>query len=194
VLTEVTRTLVEIATILDGLGVPYAVSGSVASSWYGEVRATNDIDVLVDLTPDRSADLATALRPVWYVDVDMAADAARRHRSFNAIHLSSMMKVDFYVCGADPLDRRQLERRVAVTLKGSEGRCAVWFTAPDDVVLRKLSWFRAGGEVSDRQWRDVVGVLKVLGDSLDADALRAAARPLGLGDLVERALRDAGRA
>ena len=59
-------------------------------------------------------------------------------------------------------------------------------------MLHKLRWFRDGGEVSDRQWSDVLGVLRVQGRALDLDHMRTWATVLGVGDLFERAWSEAG--
>jgi len=118
-------------------------------------------------------------------------EAVRRRSSFNAVHVASVEKVDFFVLGDGLLDRRQLERRRRVVLS-DEPRRELWVTSPEDQVLRKLTWFRAGGGVSDRQWRDVVGILSAQAGSLDRANLVQAAAELGLGDLLARALVDAG--
>lgn len=60
-------------------------------------------------------------------------------------------------------------------------------------MLRKLTWFRSGGEISDRQWRDVVGILTTQGDRIDHVSLQQVADHIGVGDLLAQALRDAAR-
>ena len=106
------------------------------------------------------------------------------------MHLESVQKVDLFVLGDGVLDRRQLEGRVRVVVTDDPPR-ELWIGSAEDQVLRKLSWYRSGGEVSDRQWRDVVGILAVQGSRLDAEQLRAVAEVLGLSDLLERALAEA---
>lgn len=176
----------QVAAVLDRLGIAYVVGGSFASSLVGEPRATADIDVALVLPGDGAARLVEAVRGEFYVSAEAAAEAVRRHSSFNLIHLDSMMKVDLFVLGDGLLDRRQIEgrRRVAV------GDVELWVGAPEDQVLRKLSWYRLGGEVSDRQWRDVVAILAVQRDRLDYADLRSAARTVGLADLLERAIHE----
>lgn len=176
----------QVAAVLDRLGIAYVVGGSFASSLVGEPRATADIDVALVLPGDGAARLVEAVRGEFYVSAEAAAEAVRRHSSFNLIHLDSVMKVDLFVLGDGLLDRRQIEgrRRVAV------GDVELWVGAPEDQVLRKLSWYRLGGEVSDRQWRDVVAILAVQRDRLDYPDLRSAARTVGLADLLERAIQE----
>ena len=181
----------EIAALLDGLGIPYVLGGSLASSIVGEARATIDVDLAIRLRAEDVERLRDALTPAWYVSDEAMREAVRRRSSFNAVHVASVEKVDFFVLGDGLLDRRQLERRRRVVLS-DEPRRELWVTSPEDQVLRKLTWFRAGGGVSDRQWRDVVGILSAQAGSLDRADLVQAAAELGLGDLLARALVDAG--
>ena len=114
---------------------------------------------------------------------------AQRH-SFNLIHLDSMFKVDIFL-PAGPFGQQQLRRRTAERLD-SESDSRLWVLSPEDVILAKLEWFRQGGEVSERQWRDVVGVVKAQ-PALDEAYLREWAGVLGVADLLRRALGEAAR-
>jgi hypothetical protein len=165
--------VVAIARILDELAIPYAVGGSVASSFFGEPRATADVDVAISVTPDVG---------------EAARRALQTHDSFNLVSTSSALKVDVFVLGADLLDRRQIERRVPMRVPGAE--LQVWVTSAEDQVLRKLSWFRAGGSASDRQWRDVLGLLRVSGAHLDLRYLQITATELHLDDLLAQAIAE----
>ena len=179
-----------IASLLDRLGIPYVLGGSLASSIFGEPRATADIDVAVRMGPEDVDRLIDGLGEEYYVSREAALAAAQRHTSFNLIHLESVQKIDLFVLGDELLDRRQLERRQRVAL-GKGGEETIWIGSPEDQVLRKLAWYRAGGEVSDRQWRDVVGILAVQRERIDRSDLEAAAAELRLADLLARALEDA---
>lgn len=181
----------EVAARLDRLGIPYVVGGSLASSILGEPRATVDVDLAVRLREADVPRLVEALEGDFYVSREAAQEAVRRGSSFNAVHLESVQKMDFFVLGEGLLDRRQLERRHRVVLSEEPSR-ALWITSAEDQILRKLEWYRAGGGVSDRQWRDVVGILAVQGGALDRRDLAETAARLELGDLLDRALRDAG--
>lgn len=179
----------ELARCLDAAGVLYAVGGSVASSQFGELRSTNDIDVLVALGDDRIPDLAAVLRRSFELEEAAMGRAVARKDMFQALHLGVLFKVDFYV--ASPLrllDMPALRRRVFLTLAGVR----IAFTSAEDIVLRKLDWIRHSGGVLQQQRRDVLGVLKHQARALDLSYLRSTADALGLRDALESCLSDSG--
>ena len=171
--------------VFDELGVRWLVGGSVASSLHGEPRSTNDIDVVAELSTAQVAQLVARVSAGWYVDADTVADAVRRRTSFNLIHLDTMTKVDVFV--ARRRGREELARAVTIDVEGLRLPLAM----AEDIVVEKLIWFEKGARVSQRQWRDLVGVLRTRGAELDLTWMRQEVAALGLGDLLEAALRDA---
>lgn len=180
--------------LLDRIGIQYVIGGSFASSVHGEPRSTNDVDIVTDLREDQAASLIAALRDEYYVDADAVREALEVGGSFNIIHTGTAVKIDMFVAGEDALDRARLERRQVLRIPVAPGKeVAVYVDTPEDTIIRKLEWFRRGGESSERQWRDVVGVLRTQAGLLDDAYLRAWAERLAVLDLLERAVREAGR-
>ncbi len=176
------------AEVLDDLGIPYALGGSVASSLFGEPRSTIDVDIAIQLDEERCNALVDRLDAEFYVPSDAARAAVAEHSSFNLLDTASGLKVDLFVVGDGALDAMQMERRLRMMLP-EIGR-PIWVTSPEVQVLRKLDWYVRGGQVSDRQWRDVVSILRITAE-LDTTFLTGAARGLGLDDLLTRALDQA---
>jgi hypothetical protein len=182
--------LVSVARTLEALEIPYAVGGSYASSMYGELRLTRDADLIVGLSSPGIASLADRLEHDFYVSRDAMSEAVRDSRSFNAVHLQTGFKIDFFVVGDAPFDRSELQRRVSRTVDPETG-LHLWFKTAEDTVLRKLLWYRQGGEVSEQQWKDVLGVLRRMSRSLDRAYLETWAARIEVRDLLERAFHDA---
>jgi len=183
---EVLAVTLAVAEALEALGVTYVVGGSLASSLHGIPRATQDADLVADLREEHAPALADALRTDFYVDAEAITAAVRRGSCFNVIHLATMFKVDVFAPGEAPLVRDELARRQTFPLPGMPGR-SIAVASPEDVILQKLLWYRKGDETSERQWRDVLGVIKVQGSKLDQEYLAAKAKEAGLEDLLSRA-------
>lgn len=176
---------------LEGVGGRYLVGGSLASSASGEPRQTNDIDLAVELAPEETRNFVAGLGSDFYADADDIRDAFRRGLSANLVHLPSGLKIDLFPKGRESFDDSEFERRRLVNLEGVR---SFYLESPEDAVVRKLIWYRKGGEVSERQWSDVLGILRVQGGRLDASYVRRWAAEMRVSDLLERILRESGNA
>ena len=171
------------------LRVDYLVGGSLASSFHGTPRSTADADLVADLRPAHAPLLAARLADDYYLDVEQIRRAIRARSSFNVLYLRTMFKIDVFVMKDEPFAREEMRRRQRVVLGGDEG---IDVATAEDTVLRKILWYRLGGGLSDRQWDDLLGVLKVRREDLDLDYLRRWAGELEIVDLLDRALAEAG--
>jgi hypothetical protein len=189
-----TEILLLVASVLDSLGVPHAVVGSMASSAWGFPRSTNDADIVAELDSPHVPALVEALGLDFYVDTEAIERAIRTGRSFNAIHRLSAFKVDVFVPPPGGFGIQQIARRRLERVGPAPDGPLLAVAAPEDAILGKLEWFAKAGSVSDRQWRDVVGIMTVQRERLDVVYLRQWAARLGLLSLLERALTDAGLA
>lgn len=173
---------------LERLGVPCVLVGSLGTSYFGLPRATIDSDVLADLREEHVQPLYVAVREEFYLDPAMAHWAIAHRSMFNLVHFDTSFKIDVYVLGESEFDRLEFGRRMRVDF-GEAGEADV--ATPEDLILSKLRWYRMGNEISERQWADVLGVLRVRGDALDWSHLRKWAARLGVADLLETASADA---
>lgn len=181
---ELLQVAMQVGDAIERCGLRYSVGGSLASTLQGEPRSTLDIDVLVELPADRVSALLRELSSDFYVDADAVARAVAQGTSVNIFHQPTSIKVDLFIAGPGALDRSQLRRRAHLRLSGG----ALYVHSPEDILLQKLRWYQLGGEVSDRQWRDILGILLVQQGRLDLSFLRALATEAGVLPLLERAL------
>jgi len=188
-LSEPIQVTLKVVTTFDRLGIAYLIGGSLASAVYGMVRATMDADLVADIKPAQVSLLVASLEGEFYIDAEMILDAIQRASSFNLIHLETMFKVDVFILKQRPFDLNQMQRRISQSVGDAPDEQA-YFSTAEDIILAKLEWFRAGGETSERQWRDISGVLDLQGDRLDFEYLQKWAAKLGIQDLLKKAIQE----
>jgi len=139
------------------------------------VRTTQDADIVAEMRLEHLSPFVAALQDEFYLDDEMIATALQRNTSFNIIHRATMFKVDIFTPRPRPFLRSQLARAQRQTFS-FETEISAKFASPEDTILAKLEWYppverrgwyRLGGEVSERQWRDILGVLKTRTGELD---------------------------
>jgi len=180
--------LAPIIEVFEALSIEYQVGGSLASSVHGVPRSSLDVDVLAALPAKKVTAFVERIEDTYYVSKAHAASAVERESSFNVIHLATMFKVDIFIARSRKFRRSSLQRRKRELLSKEQ---SFFLTSAEDIVLHKLDWYRSGGRVSNQQWQDVVGVLRVQGDQLDYEYLRKWARELEVAELFESALSEA---
>lgn len=181
---DVIDVALRVAEALESVGGRYFVGGSLASSLDGQPRATNDVDFVVDVPLGKLGALVAALGPDFEVDREMLRDAVLHGRSANIFYLPQVLKIDIFGHAHGAYDESEFSRRRSVVVR--EGRTLI-VKAPEDTILRKLLWYRDGGEVSERQWLDVIGVLRLQEGRLDEPYLRKWAAVLAVDDLLDKA-------
>ena len=179
-----------VADAFKTLGVEFYIGGSIASAYHGEPRSTIDVDLIADLPASAASRLVHVLGEDFYADASMMIQAITSRTSFNLIHLPTMYKIDVFIPKHRPFDKSVRQR--VVQAAAFEGDDRIYQIASvEDTVLSKLEWYKAGGEMSDRQWRDVVGVMQVQLHLLDQAYLEKWAAKLGVSDLLQRAWTEA---
>lgn len=165
-----------VARVCAKLKLEYCVTGSMASSYYGEYRSTHDVDVVIDLAPWHASAFCDEFpESDWYVSRESALKAAQNSGMFNIIHPESGLKIDIMVCKDTPFDESRLSRARRVR---PEGGAEIMMAAPEDVILKKLDFYREGG--SDKHLRDIASMFRVSGPSIDAGYIELWAARIGV--------------
>jgi hypothetical protein len=169
---------------LDTSGIRYMIAGSFASNLYGVPRATQDADIVIEITPSTLSQLQRSIGSDYYFPEESARDAVNHGGMFNVVHMHTGFKVDFIVRRNRPFSAEEFKRRQQADFEGKP----CWFSSPEDSILTKLEWAKKGE--SERQFRDAAGIAKVQKSSLDLDYLRLWAPSLGVSDLLDRLLAE----
>ena len=187
-LSEPIQVTLKVIKAFDALGIPYLIGGSLASALHGMIRATMDADLVADVKEEQVPLLVDLLQSEFYIDDSMLFNSIQHSMRFNLIHLETMFKIDVFPLKARAFDQIQMRRRILHNI-GDQKEERAYFSTAEDIILAKLEWFRAGGETSERQWRDVLGVLRLQESRLDYDYLNEWAGQLEIQDLLQKALK-----
>lgn len=189
VLAEPLDVIKQVADIFASQGIRYLVSGSIASSFYGIPRATRDADIVAEIGSRQVVPLVKALKAEFYVDADLVADAVLHKSSFNIFYMATMFKVDVFVLKETQVFQLEMDRRKEYQIP-EQKHISLYMATAEDIIIQKLLWYRLGGEVSDNQWSDVLGVLKVQKEMLDYKYLKQVAQDQDLLPLLRRAVAE----
>lgn len=189
---DILSALQPVVNVLEKLSIPYYIGGSIASSVYGTARATMDIDIVANVKLNHIDLLIQELGKSYYIDGDMIKNAIEDSSSFNLIHLETSIKIDVFVFKNIPYQQSAFERKVKDNFEGDDTKAEFYFSSPGDIIISELQLYELGGKVSERQWLDVVGVIKVQADSLDKNYLQNWTKKLGIHELLKNAFDDAG--
>ena len=165
--SELLSAIQNVIKTFEKLSIPYFIGGSVASSIYGTARSTLDIDLIAEIKPNQVLFLKKELANDYYIDVDMIFDALQRISSFNLVHLKKMVKVDVFIHKNEPFNKENFKRKRKDTLESGEKSIECFFSSPEDIIIHKLKWYKDGKEISERQWLDILGIIKIQAKSID---------------------------
>ena len=176
-----------ITAALHGADISYMLTGSFASSSYGAPRTTQDIDLVIEATPEQLQKLARLLPETeYYLDLDAALAAQKRHSLFNVIDQATGWKIDLIIRKDRPFSEEEFRRRRQATLEGVQ----IFVASAEDVVLSKLEWARLAH--SNRHIVDAAGILRLRWELLDRVYLEKWTLALGLTSEWEDVRRNAG--
>ena len=179
----------QLAQVLEALNIPYLIGGSLASSLYGIPRATQDVDIVAAIKSQHIPLLVSKLKADFYIDADMIQEAIQTQNSFNILHLATMFKVDIFILQQDQASQQEMTRRQAYQI--SDNPLDILFLASaEDVICHKLYWYQLGDAVSERQWRDILGIIQVQRGNLDLAYLNQMAQARGVSSLLKKIIEE----
>jgi hypothetical protein len=183
-LPEPIQAAVIVVRVLEKLDIPYFIGGSFASILYGIVRTTQDADIIADMSIEHVKPFVKQLRSDFYIDEVMIRNAIQQRGGFNILHRESIFKIDIFIPHNRPFEKSQFQRAIRKPLIEAHEEQAVIASA-EDILLAKLEWYRLGGEISERQWRDALGIFTMQKENLDMDYLQYWAGKINVTDLLE---------
>ena len=178
-----------VVAFLESSKTRYFVGGSVASSYHGASRSTLDVDLTAQLREAAVPELCESLKEQYYLNEQFIRSAVRRNSCFNLIHLETSFKVDVFVSDTSPYSEVSQERAINGEL-GDNPPLPVRIASVEDIIVIKLDWYRIGGEVSERQWHDLLSVARLNAQVLNMTYLHSWSKAKGLSPLLERLMNE----
>jgi hypothetical protein len=164
---------------LEATGIPYMITGSQASAYYGEPRFTRDIDIVADMNPGQVEAFITYFpSDEFYCDKDVIESEIKRRGQFNILHSASGLKIDIILTKITSFSKTEFARRNKGAIFSDQD---TYFASPEDVIIKKLEYYKEGG--SEKHLRDITGILKVSGDAVDRDYISNWAKRLELTEI-----------
>ncbi len=188
--SEIIQALTPLVEAFDRFGIAYYIGGSVASSVHGRRRYTQDVDVVAALQLKHVQTLVAMLQQEYYIDADMIRGAIHNRSSFNLLHHDTGVKVGVFIQKTGLFSQQEMRRAREDVLE--VGSRPFFFASAEDMILAKLDWWKQGDGVSNRQWNDILEMMKEKQAVLDIAYLRQSAPMLGVADVLEKAFNDAG--
>jgi hypothetical protein len=162
-------------------GIPYMLSGSMSSSFHGQPRATNDVDIVIDPPSEQQlTQFLDLLGAGYYVSRPAVKESLKNRSMFNVIDIESGWKADLMICKSRPYSQQEFSRRRQAVILGIE----LFIVSPEDSILTKLEWSKDGQ--SRMQFEDALNVFRLQRDNLDLDYLQKWAAELNIADLLEK--------
>ena len=186
--SEISLVVQLVGNALSKAGVWHYIGGSVASSAYGIARSTLDVDLVSSLDLNGVATFVEALKDDFYLSEFQIKEAIVRRTCFNVIHLKSSIKIDVFISKQRPYDIIAAERIRSDSLGEEDGLPSFHIASAEDIILAKLEWYKLGNCISQKQWLDILGVLRVQRSTIDIEYLKTWAAVLQIDDLLEKAL------
>lgn len=174
-----------LTNVFESLGIPYFVTGSIASIFYGEPRFTNDIDVVADINENHISGLLKSFpEKEFYISEEAIRDAIKHKYQFNIIHPSSGLKIDVIIARKDAFNNSRFKRmRRIIPIENTE----INFSSPEDVIIMKCQYYKEGE--SEKHIRDITSMLNISGEIIDKNYIEDWVDKLGLKDIWEDILK-----
>ncbi len=172
-------TLWKVIGRLNQAKIPYMLTGSMAVNVYGHIRATNDCDIVIQITPTDAKKLLSLFKKDFYVSEEAIQEAIRHQKMFNVIDNETIFKVDFIVAKQDSFSNQTFQRRKKIQV----GDQTIDVISPEDLILAKLEWSKES--LSEIQEKDIKNIIQVFGSALDKQYLDQWAKSKGFEERLK---------